>query len=56
MIKNDQQTMDKHEITCKSEDVYYYKNFRYQQLADAVCYAKIDAARQISVEQGQSHE
>jgi hypothetical protein len=48
--------MEDHGITCGSEDVYYYKDFRYQRLADAVSYAKIDAARQFGSEQGQSHE
>ena len=56
MTKNDRQTMEDHGITCGSEDVYYYKDFRYQRLADAVSYAKIDSARQISSEQEQSHE
>ena len=56
MTKNDRQTMEKHNITCRSEDTYYYKTFRYQRLADAVRSAKIDAARRISAEQGLSHE
>jgi hypothetical protein len=56
MTKNDRQTMDEHNITRKSEDIYYYKSFRYQRLADAVSYAKIDAGRQAGSEQGQSHE
>jgi len=45
--------MEKHGITCGSEDIYYYKDFRYQRLADAVSYAKIDSVRQISSEQEQ---
>jgi len=56
MTKNDRQTMDDYSITCRSEDVYYYKDFTYQRLADAVRYAKIDTARQVNSEQGQSHE
>lgn len=56
MTDKDRQTMDQLDITSKSETVYYYKTFRYQRLADAVSYAKIDAARQFGSEQGQSHE
>lgn len=56
MTKKERQTMEDHGITCGSEDVYYYKDFRYQRLADAVSYAKIDAARQFGSKQGQSHE
>jgi len=52
MTKDDRQTMDDYSITCRSEDVYYYKDFRYQRLADAVRYAKIDSARQVNSEQG----
>ena len=35
--------MDALGITCKSKDVYHYKDFRYERLADAVRYAEIDA-------------
>jgi len=56
MTNKDRQTMDELNITSKSEEIYYYKTFRYQRLADAVHYAKIDAGRQIRLEQGQSHE
>jgi hypothetical protein len=45
--------MDDHSITCKSENVYYDKDFRYQRLANAVRYAQIDGARQFNSEQGQ---
>ena len=45
MTKDDKQSTDAHGITCKSKDVYYYKNFRYDRLADAVRYAEIDAER-----------
>jgi len=53
MTKDDRQTMDDYGITCESEDVYYYKDFRYQRLADAVRYAETDSARQVNSEQGQ---
>ena len=45
MTKDDKQAMDAHGITRKSKDVYYYKDFRYERLADAVRYAEIDADR-----------
>jgi hypothetical protein len=45
MTKDDKQAMGAHGITCKSKDVYYYKDFRYERLADAVRYAEIDADR-----------
>jgi len=51
MTKDDKQTMVDYSITCKSENVYYYKDFRYQRLADAVRYAEIDSARQVNSEQ-----
>ena len=45
MTKDERQAMDAHGITCKPKDVYYYKDFRYERLADAVHYAEIDADR-----------
>jgi len=45
MTKEERQVMDAHGITCKSKDIYYYKDFRYERLADAVRYAEIDADR-----------
>ena len=45
MTKDDKQAMDAHGITSKSRDVYYYKDFKYDRLADAVHYAEIDAER-----------
>ena len=45
MTKDDKQAMDAHGITRKSKDVYYYKDFKYDRLADAVHYATIDADR-----------
>jgi len=45
MTKDDKQTMDAHGITYESKNVYYYKDFRYERLADAVRYAEIDAGR-----------
>ena len=45
MTKDDKHNMDAHGITCKSKDVYHYKDFRYDRLVDAVLYAEIDADR-----------
>lgn len=45
MTKDDKQNMGAHGITCKSKEIYYYKNFKYDRLADAVRYAEIDAER-----------
>jgi len=45
MTKDEKQAMVAHDITCRSKDVYYYKDFKYDRLADAVRYAEIDADR-----------
>ena len=46
MTKNDKQVMEAHGITCKSKEVYHYKDFKYDRLADAVRYAEIDTERE----------
>jgi hypothetical protein len=45
MNKKDQQTMEAHGITCAARKVYFYKDFKYDRLDDAVRYAEIDASR-----------
>lgn len=45
MTKDEKQSMDAYGITCKSKDVFYYKDYRYERLADAVRFAEIDAER-----------
>jgi hypothetical protein len=45
MNKKDKQTMEAHGITCAPKNVYRYKDFKYDRLADAVRYAQIDAGR-----------
>lgn len=45
MTNDDKRAMDAHGITSKSRDVYYYKDFKYERLADAVRFAEIDAER-----------
>jgi hypothetical protein len=45
MNKKDQQTMEAHGITCATRKVYFYKDFKYDRLEDAVCYAEIDGSR-----------
>ena len=47
MTKDEKQAMDTHGITCRSKDVYYYKDFKYERLADAVRYAEIDTERRM---------
>jgi hypothetical protein len=46
MTKDDKQAMATHGITCKSKEVYHYKDFKYDRLADAVRYAEIDTERE----------
>ena len=48
MTKDDKLAMDAHGITHKSRDSYFYKDFTYDRLADAVRYAEIDAERRRS--------
>jgi hypothetical protein len=43
--EKDKQTMETHGITCKSRNVFFYKEYKYDRLADAVRYAEIDAKR-----------
>lgn len=45
MKAQDRQTMELHGITRARKDVYFYKEFRYDRLEDAVRYAEIDAGR-----------
>jgi hypothetical protein len=45
MNKKDKQTMEAHGITCAPKNVYFYKDFKYDRLDDAVRYAEIDASR-----------
>jgi hypothetical protein len=45
MNARDRQTMDAHGITCATRKVYFYKEYKYDRLDDAVRYAEIDAKR-----------
>ena len=45
MNAKDRQTMDAHGITCATRKVYFYKEYKYDRLEDAVRYSKIDARR-----------
>jgi hypothetical protein len=45
MNKKDKQMMEAHGITCAPKNVYFYKDFKYDRLDDAVRYAEIDARR-----------
>ncbi len=45
MTEKDKQAMAAHGITCANRNVYFYKDFKYDRLDDAVRYAEIDARR-----------
>jgi len=45
MTKDEKNAIDVHGITCRSKDVFYDKDFRFEQQADAVRYAGIDVER-----------
>ena len=45
MNEKDKQTMETHGITHGYRDVYFYKDYKYDRLDDAVRYAEIDTGR-----------
>ena len=45
MTDKDKETMATHGITYATRNVYFYKDFKYDRLDDAVRYAEIDASR-----------
>jgi len=45
MNDKDTQTMEVHGITFAPRNVYFYKEYKYDSLEDAVRYAEIDARR-----------
>ncbi len=45
MSEQDKTLMAEYNITSKPKTVYYYKEFRYDRLSDALAYAKIDATQ-----------
>ena len=45
MTEEDRETMQAHGITCAIRNVYFYKDYKYDRLDDAVRYAEIDAMR-----------
>ena len=45
MHDKDKQTMEAHGITSATRNVYFYKEYKYDRLDDAVRYAEIDARR-----------
>jgi hypothetical protein len=44
MSEEDKRLMDQYGITCKPKMVYFYKQYRYENLADAIRYAESDHA------------
>lgn len=45
MTEDDKQAMDTYGITSTSKNVYYYRYFRYERLADAIRHAEGDTDR-----------
>lgn len=45
MKKQDRQAMEAHGITRATRNVYFYKDYKYDRLDDAVRYAETDARR-----------
>ena len=45
MNNKDKRSMEAHGITCATRKVYFYKDFRYDSLDNAVRYAELDARR-----------
>ena len=45
MKQEDRKTMEAHGITCATKNVYFYKEYKYDRLDDAVRFAKIDTGR-----------
>jgi hypothetical protein len=41
MTEDDKKLMDKHGITYEQRTVFFYKNYKYERLADAVNYAEL---------------
>ncbi len=45
MTDDDKQIMEEHGITCIPTDIFHYKGFKYERLADAARFAELDAER-----------
>jgi hypothetical protein len=45
MNQKDRETMEAHGITCATKNVYFYKEYKYDRLDDAVRFAEIDTRR-----------
>lgn len=41
-INDEMMMMERYGITCEQKPIYFYKNHRYEQLKDALNFAKID--------------
>ena len=52
MNEADRTRMETYGISCIPRDIFYYKNFKYDRLDDAIRYAHIDTAvRKLRTEQ-----
>ena len=45
MNEQDREAMAALGISCETRNVYYYREFKYDRLEDAIRYAEIDGAR-----------
>jgi hypothetical protein len=45
MNEQDREAMAALGISCETRNVYYYREFKYDRLDDAIRYAEIDVAR-----------
>jgi hypothetical protein len=52
MNEENRKTMAAYGITCVPRNVYYYRDFKYERLEDAIRYAEIDAERHPKTDAG----
>jgi hypothetical protein len=45
MTEEEKQLLEKHGIKCTQKTIYHYKQYRYENLNDAIRYAEIDSQR-----------
>jgi hypothetical protein len=49
MSEEDKRVMEKHGIICEQRTVFFWKDYKYERLVDAVNYAKLASAKTKSV-------
>ena len=45
MSEEDKKVMEKYGIKCEQRTVFFWKDYKYERLADAVNYAKLASAK-----------